>query len=82
MPNETPQPIQPHRAKVSASDERAWDRATDLDGPLLRLAPRALLTSVAGIQHREAPSNWWTPLLSSGGSGKVSNGPGTASFYG
>jgi len=31
---------------------------------------------------REPPSNWWTPLLSSGGSGKVSNEPGTASFYG
>jgi len=30
----------------------------------------------------EAPPNWWTPLLSSGGSGKVSNGPGTSSFYG
>jgi hypothetical protein len=30
----------------------------------------------------EAPSNWWTPLLSSDGSGKVSNEPGTASFYG
>jgi hypothetical protein len=30
----------------------------------------------------EAPPNWSTPLLSSGGSGKVSNGPGTASFYG
>ena len=30
----------------------------------------------------EAPSNWWTPLLSSGGSGKVSNEPGTASIYG
>ena len=30
----------------------------------------------------EAPSNWWTPLLSSVGSGKVSNEPGTASFYG
>jgi hypothetical protein len=30
----------------------------------------------------EAPPNWWTPLLSSGGSGKVSNGPGAASFYG
>src|SRR6516164_7761757 len=24
----------------------------------------------------EPPSNWWTPLLSSGGSGKVSNEPG------
>src|SRR3954447_23005600 len=31
---------------------------------------------------RELPPNWWTALLSSEGSGKVSNGPGTASFYG
>jgi hypothetical protein len=30
----------------------------------------------------EPPPNWWTPLISSDGSGKVSNGPGTASFYG
>jgi hypothetical protein len=30
----------------------------------------------------EPPPNWWTPLLSSDGSEKVSNGPGTASFYG
>ena len=37
---------------------------------------------VAGVSPGEAPSNWWTPLLSSGGSGKVSNEPGTASFYG
>jgi len=33
------------------------------------------------LKKTEAPPNWWTPLLSSGGSGKVSNGPGTASFY-
>src|SRR3954466_14249527 len=33
-------------------------------------------------QRGELPPNWWTPLLSSEGSGKVSNGPGTASFYG
>jgi hypothetical protein len=33
-------------------------------------------------KYLEAPPNWWTPLLSSVGSGKVSNGPGTASFYG
>src|SRR4051794_3927888 len=30
----------------------------------------------------ELPPNWWTPLLSSDGSGKVSNESGTASFYG
>jgi hypothetical protein len=30
----------------------------------------------------EPPPNWWTPLVSSGRSGKVSNGPGTASLYG
>jgi hypothetical protein len=29
----------------------------------------------------EAPPNWWTPLLSSEKSGKVSNGPGTASIH-
>jgi hypothetical protein len=34
------------------------------------------------LEDSEPPSNWWTPLLSSGGSGKVSNEPGTASFYG
>jgi putative transposase len=34
------------------------------------------------IREIEAPSNWWTPLLSSGGSGKVSNEPGAPSFYG
>src|SRR6266481_2776419 len=32
--------------------------------------------------YPEPPPNWWTPLISSDGSGKVSNGPGTASFYG
>jgi hypothetical protein len=35
------------------------------------------------IEHKvvtETPPNWWTPLLSSDGSGKVSNGSGTASF--
>src|ERR1041384_4298510 len=30
----------------------------------------------------EPPLNWWTPLLSSEGSGRVSNGPGTASSHG
>jgi putative transposase len=36
------------------------------------------------LLRREAdlPPIWWTPLLSSGGSGKVSNEPGTATFYG
>ena len=34
------------------------------------------------IDTYEPPPNWWTPLISSDGSGKVSNGPGTASFYG
>src|SRR5215213_6415395 len=30
----------------------------------------------------EPPPDWWTPLVSSERSGKVSNGSGTASFYG
>jgi len=45
------------------------------------LADWTLAPVVAALQT-EAPPNWWTPLLSSGGSGKVSNGPGTSSFYG
>jgi hypothetical protein len=38
--------------------------------------------AIGRIGALELPPNWWTPLLSSDGSGKVSNGPGTASFYG
>src|SRR5437763_16343429 len=40
--------------------------------------------SAAQVQYRqiEPPPNWWTPLISSDDSGKVSNRPGTASFYG
>jgi uncharacterized protein len=40
------------------------------------------LAADSSLRGSEASPNWWTPLLSSGGSGKVSNGPGTASFYG
>ena len=47
-----------------------------IDGPIDGTSFRAY------VEQFEAPPNWWTPLLSSGGSGKVSNGPGTASFYG
>ena len=49
-------------------------RDNDIDAEvLLKLTAEDLI---------ELPPNWWTPLLSSDGSGKVSNGPGTASFYG
>ena len=34
------------------------------------------------ISMDEAPPKWWTPLLSSRWSRKVSNGPGTASIHG
>jgi hypothetical protein len=37
--------------------------------------------TILGYKHVEPPPNWWTPLLSSEGSGKVSNGPGTSSIY-
>lgn len=38
-------------------------------------------TLLAERQFEPSP-NWWTPLISSEGSRKVSNGPGTASLYG
>ena len=41
-----------------------------------------LAVARAKASDDELPPNWWTPLLSSDGSGKVSNGSGTASFYG
>src|SRR3954454_18508790 len=34
----------------------------------------------ADTQATEPPSDWWTPLVSSDGSGKGSNGSGTASL--
>jgi hypothetical protein len=37
---------------------------------------------VTPTQRGEPPPNWWTPLVSSEGSRKVSNGPGTASIHG
>jgi transposase len=36
---------------------------------------------VKGQKNDEASPNWWTPLLSSAGSRKVSNGPRTASIH-
>src|SRR6516165_5589012 len=56
---------------------RGLRRSFSADLPVSR--SQVHLTSLA--VNGEAPSNWWTPLLSSGGSGKVSNEPGTASFY-
>src|SRR5258705_13719267 len=42
-----------------------------------------LALSCRTVDHgNEAPPNWWTPLLSSGGCGKWANWPGAASFYG
>ena len=49
---------------------------------LVYLPPHSPDLNLTSLQHSEPPWNWWTPLLSSGGSGKVSNEPGTASFYG
>src|SRR2546423_11860383 len=48
----------------------------------LAASPLVLGTAIAARTESEAPPIWWTPLLSSGESRKVSNGPGTASFYG
>jgi hypothetical protein len=35
-----------------------------------------------GTSWGETPPHWWTPLLSSAGSGKVLNGAGSSSIYG
>ena len=56
------------------------DRAWCLERVDLEAEPVA--PAVFGTPDCEPPPNWWTPLISSDGSGKVSNGPGTASFYG
>ena len=57
-------------------------------GPQARAVLDALLTKYCdeGVLNLEdpkveTPPHWWTPLLSSDGSGKVSNGPGTASIH-
>jgi hypothetical protein len=47
-------------------DDFAYDRASD--------------TTTAQAESEASP-NWWTPLLSSDGSGKVLNGSGTASIH-
>jgi phage terminase small subunit len=43
---------------------------------------KLLIKGPLGLVESEPPPDWWTPLLSSQRSGKVSNGPGTASIYG
>jgi hypothetical protein len=70
-------------ARQPKASKEALSRLPKLDIHELREEWR-FLYKIDASPHlsREAPPNWWTPLLSSGGSGKVSNGPGTASFYG
>src|SRR5205085_12568057 len=63
------------------ADPRPFTRS----GAIWRSASRrsqARSKNSAMARRCEPPPNWWTPLISSDGSGKVSNGPGTASFYG
>jgi hypothetical protein len=58
----------------------------DLDDPRTGNAERHDLLEIVMIAlctvllYGEAPPNWWTPLISSDGSGRVSNGPGTPSI--
>jgi putative DNA primase/helicase len=55
----------------------------DLLGDYAQQTPmETLMATKPGGVNNEPPPNWWTPLISSDRSGKVSNGPGTASFYG
>jgi hypothetical protein len=50
--------------------------------PTKRSTDFVALLDQLGAAYDELPPNWWTPLLSSAGSGEVLNGSGTASFYG
>jgi len=61
------------------SEEQARRLIESIDtSTVVGLRDRAL---IGVMTYAELPPNWWTPLLSSDGSGKVSNGPGTASVY-
>ena len=57
---------------LEVSEAKRLRALEDENGRLKRMLADAML---------EAPPNWWTPLVSSCRSGKVSNGPGTASIY-
>ena len=74
---------QPYGAIELTSEQRSERTLKVLIDQLLGLAAKEPVLYILEDAHWiDAPPNWWTPLLSSGGSGKVSNGPGTASFYG
>jgi hypothetical protein len=60
----------------------ATDRSGAMDFETTVGGGRYAASLDTGVTGREPPPNWWTPLVSSEGSRKVSNGPGTSSVYG
>src|SRR6516164_6974035 len=73
------------RGEFAALDTLQYGLARDAERAHCLAHRQEVLTGITMETILEvfgSPSNWWTPLLNSGGSGKVSNEPGTASFYG
>src|SRR3954466_15332014 len=68
-------------AGVRIGEQVAKDMIAVRIGPDIRFAVVGA-PSYFRARTNEPPPNWWTPLVSSEGSGKVSNGSGTASLYG
>ena len=60
---------------------KAWKNHLAADRtPCQRPRPTSFVCSYTSAPI-ETPPHWWTPLLSSDGRGKVSNGPGAASIH-
>jgi predicted ATPase len=74
------------RVTMLALNRLDWPDRVSLAAQIAgKILPEIVFEQIAdrtdGVPLFEAPPSWWTPLLSSAGSGKVSNGPGTASIH-
>jgi hypothetical protein len=64
---------------LAVSTDATWQ--AEIDQPSQELGMRRM-SDTPHLSDTEPPPKQWTPLISSEGSGKVSNGSGTASLYG
>jgi len=88
VPNDTDSHLQlGHAVKLQGRHNdaiAAYRRAAELRPDNAEASRELFFAGSLDDQHQlfEPPPNCWTPLMSSDGSGKVSNGPATASSYG